>query len=167
MNRFKFQAMVEEFPFLAELKASEEDGIKVKRLDEKVLTYTPQEYQYTGSLVNDWGHDRWHAVMADGTVIENFVKAGYDFQSNYAYEGGRHDEGESVLEALDRLIAEQDAEPAFLVNEWANHDDTSGRDYRHVQGFTVYKPGRDVNIAALIQAAKDKAKSGVAIETDF
>jgi len=159
--------MVEEFPFLTEMGATEEDDIKVKRLDEKVLAYTPQEYRYDGSLVNDWANDKWHAVMPDGTIVSKFVKAGYDFQSNYAYEGGRHDEGESILEALDRLIAEHNSEPAFLVNEWANHDDTSGRDYRHEQGFTVYKPGRGVDIAALIQAAKDKAKSGVAIETDF
>ena len=163
MNKFRFEAIVSEFPFLRELGATPEcDSIQVKRWDEAVLAIVPNEYSYDGSLVNDWREDTWHAILPDGEIKRDFVKASSHYHSNYAHSQDRNECGETLLEALHDLD-----ESEYLVRHEVEHDDERGRPYRDSDWWTIYKPARQVTIAGLCKEALQRAKRDVAAELDF
>jgi len=159
--------MVEEFPSLKTIGAVVRDDIRVQRWTIATLEKTPYESELTGSLVACHRFDKWHAVMPDGSVVEGFVKPEYDFQSNYAYTGSRHDEGETILEALDRLIEKTGQVPIFLVNQWEDHSVIVGQDYHHEQGIVIYKPSKKTTVAEILVKAHEAASRDVAAEISF
>jgi len=110
MNRFKYDALKDEFPFLAQTAMSTEegskrdpkncDGISIKRISQELLDKTPQEHNWDGSLV---GINKWvrvDFVLEDGSIIKDAVKARGSSGSNYAHSETHSWEGETVLEAI-------------------------------------------------------------------
>jgi len=176
MNRFRFQAMLEEFPFLHPLLDGVDAAkveIKVKRLDAEMLGFTPTEYSHVGSLVNCWCHDRWYAIVAgeiarvewDGepAVIS---RPNASHRSNYAYDQGWERTGETLLESLARFEEDYLHLPDLLVRDHEYHDDTDGRDLQHEHTITIFKPRKDLSIAAEIERAKLVARLSFDLEAE-
>ena len=100
MNRFKFEAFKQEFPALQSLllnrnqqprEARHCDSIQVKRLDRNCLYSTPIYNSWDGSMVSISKKETVSFVLADGSLIQDAV-----------YQAGQNNEGETILEAIQR-----------------------------------------------------------------
>ncbi len=104
MNRFKFNALRKEFPFIDDTVMTIRDGksrdprncdcIRIARATREMLHSTPHEYSWSGSLVGIEKWDRVDFVLEDGSVILGAVKTSGESGSNYAHSephtwGGR------------------------------------------------------------------------------
>lgn len=174
MNRFRYEALVEEFPFIPRTVMERKDGkerevidcesITIRRVTKQLLERTPEEYAVVGSLV---GVDQWTKVdfvLDDRLIIRNAVKNSGSSHSNYAYEGDERWEGESVLEAIHRLkVADK---LAYIV--WT----TGGYDV--VEHFSlptfkalIYKPSKEFTFQEEIDRALNAAREIVKAESNF
>lgn len=87
MNIFKLYALFEEFPFLREIIEDEvPDTIRVKRVDENLLGFTPSHYEYSGSMGRTQKTEKVHFVLNDGNMIGNAVRQNESYGSNYSWE---------------------------------------------------------------------------------
>lgn len=163
MNRFKFEAMVEEFPFLPEAFGKRESQwcftLTVKRVTPELLNVTPRTDEHEGSLVGIWEGDEVY-LIADNKAYQ--VQAAWDFDSNFAHTDRRWGPGETLLEACARY----EVHPDYIV--WIefglgieNHYST--KEWK----ATIYKPGRDISIAGTIAVARSKARREVGVEVAF
>lgn len=182
MNRFKYNALKDEFPFLAQTAMVTEggkerdpkncDGITIKRITQELLDKTPQEHSWDGSLV---GINKWVRVdfiLKDGSIIKGAVMPKGSSGSNYAYEETHSWQGETVLEAIYRHCAIMKfgtvpGEVEFIVWTKGGYnvvEHYSQRDWRS----TIYKPAKGQNlIRKSIINARGEALDEVKAEANF
>ena len=166
MNRFKYQAYLEEFPFLKEIIGEETpDNITIKRADENLLRIIPQYSYHDGSMGESRHEEKIHFVLNDGTIISDAVKQDGSETSNYAHSQSRYWEGETILEAIDRHGVADTLQ--YIVQDIYNLDDWSGQEYDCTWRIVLYKTPRDTNFREEISKAKAKALAEVKAETDF
>ena len=174
MNRFKYQAFLEEFPSLKEIlvdrngdefEAGNIDSIAVKRIGKELLNWTPEYYTWAGSLVDTLRADYVHFILVDGDIIQDAVKQDSESGSNYAYEGTRRQDGETVLEAIDRHGISLKLSLIVIVDR--DYDSTSGRDLVDERSVIVYKVAKDFTLVRAINEARQVAGREVRAETNF
>jgi hypothetical protein len=166
MNRFKYQAYLQEFPFLQDLIGDGiPDSVRVKRADENLMRVTPQYYYHDGNLGVTEDDEKVHFILSDGSIILDAVGQSGRSSSNYAHSQTKEWEGETVLEAINRHgVAES---LAFIVVEKYYLDDWSGQEYTKEHAFTVYKTPKNTIFGAEIEKAMAQALAEVRAEADF
>lgn len=166
MNRFKYQAYVQEFPFLQDIIGDgSPDSVRIKRADENLLQVIPIYRYHDGSLGVTEMDEKVHFVLADGSIIHDAVKQSGHTSSNYAHTQTKEWVGETVLEAIDRHgVAES---LAFIVVEHYYLDDWSGGEYKIEHNFTIYKTPKGTSFGAEIEKARAQALAEVRAEADF
>lgn len=166
MNRFKYQAYVQEFPFLQDIIGDEiPDSVRVKRADENLLKVVPRYSCHDGSMGITEMDEKVHFILNDGTFIKDAVKQSGHTSSNYAHSQTKEWEGETVLEAIDRHGVAVSL--AFIVVEKYYLDDWSGQEYTKEYTFTVYKTLKGTSFGAEIEKARAQALAEVRAEADF
>lgn len=166
MNRFKYQAYVQEFPFLGEIIGDDiPDSIRIKRADENLLKFIPTNSLHVGSLGRTEMNERIHFILSDGRVLYNAVVRSEEYSSNYSGDTHYHEGGETVLESIDRHGLTENL--AFIVVEHYYLDDWSGQEYTEEHNVTVYKTPKNTTFGAEIQKARACALAEVRVEADF
>ncbi len=166
MNRFKYQAYVQEFPFLHDLIGDEiPDSVRIKRADENLLKIVPRYYYHNGSMGVSKMDEKIHFVLADGSIIYDAVKQSGHTSSNYAHTQEKFWDGETVLESIDRHgVADQ---LQYIVQDVFDLDDWEGQKYHRSWEMTVYKTPKGTTFGAEIEKARVRAISEVRAEADF
>ena len=166
MNRFKYQAYLEEFPFLKEIIGEETpDNVTIKRADENLLRLIPQYSYHDGSMGESRHSEKIHFILNDGTIIFDAVEQEGSESSFYAHSQSRSWEGETVLEAIDRHgVADR---LQYIVQDVYNLDDWSGQEYDCSWRLVIYKTPKDTNFGAEITKAKAQALAEVKAEANF
>jgi len=168
MNRFKFEAFLQEFPFLKEIigkkDANQIDRISVSRFDKDLLEKTPHYEGATGSLVGINEGQEIYFVLTNGGIIMNAVRNEGSCIHNEAYQDNESWDGETVLEAIDRHNVGDRL--AYIV--WENYG-YEIRDHYSEGGldFTVYKPAKGISIQQIIEEKKASASEQVKAEAEF
>lgn len=168
MNRFKFNRYLQEFPFVSgvstrALNALDCDSFAVKRITKELLDKTPKYDGATGSLVGiDDGEEIFFVVngtlagpvQTDGSVIHN-----------EAHSDNENWDGETVLEAIDRLKIAPDTITHIVSFEYGYEvlDHYSQGNYR----LTIYKAPVGFTIADYVKEAIEKADNEVKAECAF
>lgn len=168
MNKFRFEEMLVEFPFLSvvinglDLGANDIDSMKVQRLDANFLKRILADHCYDGSAGQSITKDSLWAVMPDRKVVK--VEVAYDFSigSTYAYSQSQKKSGEPILTALLGL----EAATHLVLYERELHD-WSGQELVNERRFIVYKASRSTSISEEIEKAREAAAREVRIEADF
>lgn len=166
MNRFKYQAYVQEFPFLQDLVGDDiPDSVRIKRADENLLKVIPEYYCYDGSMGITEMDEKVHFILNDGTFIKDAVKQKGHTSSNYAHTQEQFWEGETVLEAIDRHGVADKLQ--YIVIEKYYLDNWSGGEYIKKYTYTVYKTPKNTTFGAEIEKARAQALAEVRAEADF
>jgi len=179
INLFRAKALAKEFPWLEAWARKEKgpsflslnfihcDGIKVKRIDESLLSLIPSFDGATGSLVG----------ISDGEVVRFIYEANGEIQisdpvkdqgscvHNEAYRDDECWAGETVLEALERLQIPPSSIIAIVKYDYGYKivDHHSKPNWR----LTIYKPAKDLDLGELIEKEREKALAQVKAEADF
>ena len=180
MNRFKLNALKQEFSFLkdtallrrdgSERESDSLDGIVIKRITKDLLNHTPREHFWDGSLVGIEEWERVDFVLNDYNnpqnhiIVRDAVKCSGDSGSNYAHQGHYEWDGETILEAIDRL-GMADTLLYIVISEGGyniveHHSQSNWR-------TTIYKPAKDFNIRDAISDARIAAFKEVSAEAAF
>ena len=166
MNRFKFLAYLQEFPFLQDLIGDESpDSIRIKRADENLLKFIPTYSLHVGSMGKTKNWEKVHFVLKDGTIIDDAVLHRVDFSSNYAGDSPYSTDGEAVLEAIDRHGVAETLQ--YIVVEYYYIDDWEGQECTEEYTFSIYKTPKNTTFGAEIQKARAQALAEVRVEADF
>ena len=169
MNRFKYQAYRQEFPFLIDIIADEfnliPDSVRVKRTDENLLKIIPRYYHHDGSMGQTEQDERVHFVLTDGSIIHDAVNRSGHTSSSYAHFQTREWEGETVLEAIDRHGVAENL--AFIVHDVFNLDDWEGQTYYRSWEIVIYKTPKGTSFGAEIEKARARALVEVRAEAGF
>lgn len=169
MNKFKLEAFFQEFPFIKEVIGEKNhtkiDFIRVARIDENFLNSIPGEYYWDGSAGETSNWERIAFVMKDGTVHQDCVKTKGVAGSNYAHEGTREWEGETVLEAISSLENPDDVQ--YIVWEERILSDWQGQDSTRTYGITIYKAPKNKSLSEILERARKKAMAEVMAESNF
>ena len=169
MNKFKLDVLKREFPFLKEIlsdkKHTEINFIRIARADEEMLKSIPEEYYWDGSAGETSNWDRISFVLKNGTVQMNCVRTKGVAGSNYAHEGTREWEGETVLEALSEIENPDDIQ--YIVWEKKIFSDWRGQDRTRTYEVTIYKTPKNESLSDILERAKKKAMMEVMAETNF
>jgi hypothetical protein len=166
MNRFKYEAFLDEFPFLESLALGCAicKKISVKRVTRELLQKVPHYSGATGSLVGIDDSEVVHFILNDGTIIRDAVAQSGDVVHNEAHTDNEYWEGETILEALYR----QEVSPmlAYIV---IVHSGYIIQDHRSQPDWcaTIYKPARDIDLGDLITQERDSALQQVKAEANF
>jgi hypothetical protein len=166
MNRFKYQAYVQEFPFLQDIIGDEiPDSVRVKRADENLLKVIPKYYYHNGSMGVSKLSAKVHFVLQDGSILHDAVKQSGHTSSNYAHSQTKEWEGETVLEAIDRHgVADQ---LQYIVQDVFDLDDWEGQEYHCSWEMVIYKTPKGTSFGAEIEKARAQALAEVCTEADF
>ncbi len=176
MNRFKFQAFVEEFSFLAEVFIPDEygygdkldqencDEITVQRIDAQLLNAVPKTKKATGSRVGVNNYERVDFVLRNGEVIRDAVKCDLAALHHEAHVDNEHRRGESVLEAIDQYRIGEDLQYiVWIMKGYVIRNHYSQSNWR----ATIYKPAKGDIVTDLLTEAKAMAAEEVKAETAF
>ncbi len=166
MNRFKYQAYQNEFPFLQDLVGDEiPDSVRIKRADENLLKVIPRYSCHDGSMGITELNEKVHFVLEDGSILYDAVEQCGRTSSNYAHTQTKEWRGETVLEAIDRHgVAES---LAFIIVETYYLNDWEGGHYEKEHEFTIYKTPKNTTFGAEIEKARAQALAEVRAEADF
>jgi len=163
MNRYKLEAMLEEFPFLREVSRMVEDGdyadlnIRVKRWTPDLFDQIPCHDGHRSNAGDSDDVDAFFAVLEDGNVIELRAAGYWTFGNQHTPD--RHDGAGTVLEQVAEINL------AYLVRkQWASCD---WRESDETVNVTIYKPAKDVTVAGLIEKAREKASRELEAEIAF
>lgn len=174
MNKFKFDAMVEEFPFLSQVLKHDRgnnqqrdhldcDGISIKRTTRELMEHTPSYQGATGSLVGINDGERFDFVLDDGIIRNAVHDSGY-VTHNEAHQDDEQWNGETVLEAIVKHgVADKLAYIVRLDYGYNVQDHYSQRNYQVV----IFKPAKDFTWQELVDEAKAKALAEVQAEANF
>ncbi len=166
MNRFKYQAYVQEFPFLQDLVGDDiPDSVRIKRADENLLKVIPEYYCYDGSMGITEMDEKVHFILNDGTFIKDAVKQSGHTSSNYAHSQTEIWDGETVLEAIDRHGVADKIQ--FIVVESYYLDDWEGGEREEEYAVIIYKTPKGTTFGAEIEKARAQALAEVRAEADF
>ncbi len=166
MNRLKYQAYVQEFPFLQDLIGDNiPDSVRIKRADENLLKVIPCYSCHDGSMGITELSEKVHFVLQDGSILYDAVKSNGHTSSNYAHFQERSWDGETVLEAIDRHgVAES---LAFIVVEKYFLDDWNGGEYKREYSLSIYKTPKGTSFGEEIEKVRAYALAEVRAEADF
>lgn len=166
MNRFKFEAFCEEFPFLRVLSPDgrKPDWIKIKRADENLLGVVPSHYFWDGPLGETHDDKRVHFILTEGEDLFSSVLPDIEVGDN-SNGCRRKEQGETILEAIDSLDISEKIK--YIVVEDYYKNAWQGQDHTEEWSFTIYKPAADASFPAEIQKAKEKAMAQVKAEANF
>jgi hypothetical protein len=167
MNRFKFNAFVEEFPFLSELIPDSPidcDSIKIKRATKELMGHKPYYRGATGSLVGINDDEDVSFILNDGTIIEDAVQSELSVTHNEAHRDNEYKDGETVLEAIDRHSVTDTLK--YIVSHEYGYNIESHYSQPNFR-VTIFKPSREFNWVTLIVAAQRKALEEVQAEANF
>lgn len=163
ISQMKYNAFCKEFPFLHHVALDGVcDSIKVKRMTPDFLNSTPRIDGGTGSLVSIEDGEYITIVTPSGVQV-NAVKQSESWIHNEAYTDNESWQGESILDALYRLQAE-DCTFIVKVSGGYNINDHCSRDNWQA---TIYKPAKDITIGELIAQAVARAEAQVKAEAAF
>lgn len=168
MNPMKFDAFLAEFPFLNEvftahgLEAQDCDGLTVKRLTPELLNSIPCVGGATGSLVGIEDGE-YIAIVTPETVMVDVVRQSVDWIHNEAYTDNESWTGESVLEAIYRMQAENLTHVVVVESGYNVVNHYSQNDWE----ATIYKPSKEFTVRDLIAQAVEKAQAQVKAESEF
>jgi len=168
MNRFKLDAIREEFSCVAYLtmdkEATDVDSVEVKRVDANLLNTTPSYSGATGSMVGIDEGEKFHFVLEDGTVLEDAVKNEGSCHHNEAHWDNESWTGETVLEAIEKHGVGDTI--VLIVQERYGHEI---QDHYSIGGldFIVYKAPKGKTIADYLEEARVKAMETVKAEVNF
>lgn len=169
MNRFRFEALTEEFPFLSGISFFENvndaiyhcEHIVIKRLDEIVLNMKPRHETASGSMVSIDNEQRVHFVLDDGRIIKDAVIKEWEHRTDNDWV---EKPGETIIEAIHRNgVADQ---VKYIVVAHTGYDLV---EYRSTEKWnaTVYKLPKHTTILAEIEKAKQNARDKVRVEARF
>jgi len=170
MDRFKFEAFCEEFPFLRVLSPDgrKPDWIKIKRADENLLGVVPSHYFWDGHLGETHDDKRVHFILTEGEDLFSSVLPDIEVGDN-SNGCRRKEQGETILEAIDRLNISEKIK--YVVVEGYYKNAWQGQDHTEEWSFTIYKPAADASFDASfpaeIQKAKEKTMAQVKAEANF
>ena len=173
MNRFKFQAFKREFPCLEALLTGRADRpreaqhcneIKISRLGHDFLSYIPEHVSHDGSMVGINKKEEISFVLSGGSVLRGDVQCRGTHGSNYAHSETAYEEGETVLEAIDR---HQCAEALWLLV--MVRSGFTVREHFSEPNFTVtvYKVAKGESLTELIEEAANAALNEVRAKANF
>jgi hypothetical protein len=171
MNRFKWQAYCQEFPFLKTIRCLEDmdlgrlSNVAVRRLDRDVLSRIPNSSFHDGSMGKSESFESVCFVLADGLLHNCAVKQHSEWSSNYAHSGRRENPGETVLEAADRL--ENPDQLTHMVWVAYQYDNWESGTYHCSWRIEIFKPPKGEKISDILADAHESAAREVAIESDF
>lgn len=174
MNRFRYEAFMQEFPFLHQIMVFKDgqlrgphwvDRITVHRADENFLAMIPSSGSWNGSLGESYHWTKVHVIMADGRIIKDCVRQKEKHGSNYAHSQTEYIEGESILEALGNL--EDPDKVQYIVIEFRDFSDWSGQERIDIYEVDIYKPPKSVTYSDLIAKARKRALEQVKAEANF
>lgn len=173
MNRFRYEALVDEFPFLSEVWFSffedPNDSIRnceyivIKQLNE-VLYMTPRHETIRGSMTNINDEQVVHFILDnldDRSIIRDAVKKERKHTSDNTWF---ENPGETILEAAHRHgVADR---IKYIV---VTHIGYNIVEYRSTDKWnaTVYKLPKHTTISAEIEKAKKNAREKVRAEANF
>ena len=166
MNRFKEMAFRREFPFLNEILGEKSpNSIKVKRLDQDVLKRIPDHSSHDGSMGSSANRDEVIFILSDGSTLRDAVEPEECHRSNYAHSSEIFEEGETLLEAIDRLPVPGSLSCVVWVSEGHNRWEGSlQEDWLRVE---IFKPPKSEKISDILAAAHEAAQREVAAEANF
>jgi len=139
------------------------EEVIIKRIDDNLLNAIPTYYNWDGSCVGIVKGTEFVFVLKDGTVIRSAVEQDYTSGSNYAHSGTHTRDGETVIHAIDRHGI-QNSLSYIIANEFGIR---TIEHYSEGSRLIIYKPGKGVDLEALIQAAYEAAAEQVKVEADL
>ncbi|MFL1672504.1 hypothetical protein [Paenibacillus dendritiformis] len=169
MNRFRYEALVEEFPFLTGISFFEDvndaiyhcEHIVIKRLDDVVLNMKPRHESASGSMVSIDDEQRVHFILDDGQIIIDAVHKEWEHRTDNDWF---EKPGETILEAIHRIgVANQ---VKHIVIAHIGYDIVQHRSTEK-WNVTVYKLPKYTTLSAEIEKAQQKAREKVRAEGDF
>lgn len=163
MDLFKMLKFVEEFPFLEGiLKDSIPDNIKIKKIDENILSRVPGEYFHNGSCGETRDEASVHFILKDGSVLYNAVAPSGESKSNYAHSTPHSWAGESILEAIFARVNYEELK--FIVVDTYYYDNWIGKESTEEWNITIYKVTKKERglISQLVERVKHRAAAEVA-----
>lgn len=172
MNRFRYEALVEEFPFLPEVIFDFEDPsnairlceyIAIKRLDEAILNITPMHETYHGSLTHTDDEQAIHFILDDQSIIMGAVTPKRSQGSDNSWS---EQEGETILEAIYRHNVAERLKYAVITHIGYEKIQEGSRS-SDKWNAKVYKLPKYTTLSAEIERAQQKARGKVRTEADF
>lgn len=178
MNRFKFAAYCREFPCLMQsLEARRESrnsnrildpefcsSVRILRADEALSTLRPREYFWSGSVVGIAERDHLFVFSSEGSILGR-VKPAYKSGSNYAHSGTYTGEGETVLEAIDRLLI--DANGIGCIVRIESGKSVVAHYSTDEWTATIWKPSKEEAWSTWLEKARERASAEVGAEANF
>ena len=167
MNIFKYEAFLEEFPFLSKIMAHYNyelqdltgKGIVVKRADEKMLTSIPFDTGYDCCQGKRWNRNNIHFVTNTTTILDA-VRQEVDWQYADNYIPSYLCEGESVIEAISRHKVEKNLHTIV----WTSSSGCSFDDTPTERIIEIYKMPKDITYSDLIEKARQQEEGNLKAE---
>lgn len=176
MNKFKWDAYKKEFPFLEGMDCLKDMDVKrlsrvsVKRLDRDVLARTPQSYYHDGSLGKSENFKTARFIIG-GAVYELRAAPRSEWKSNYAHSQRVESPGETILEAIGRLVDEGGAMAVSGLTHivWVEFDYSNweGGTFLEKWEIEIFKLPRNELISAVLADANEQAAREVRAEANF
>jgi hypothetical protein len=138
LNSFKRELLRKEFPFLSKIeKWTVTDKIDIRRVDEKLLDFTPWTDRYSWS---GGGYSNFEKMCAisDGEIIY------LDTADTWATASGRH--GSAAAQTVGEQLRARGLTPDYIVTIEQSDYDANGDGERTVT-ITIYKNRRTVQTA--------------------
>ncbi len=176
MNKFKWNALCQEFPGLNEINEEFQTlrwknyvdlECKVKRCDSEWLRSVPRGDWASGSLVSIARDHTVFVALKDGIVVDLMVENSGRSIDHSAHSDDTYSEGESILEALDRWIDKggDPSEISYFINCFRGTI-VENSDSRGLL-ITIRKLERGATLSERIEEAKKEALAQVRAEANF
>lgn len=155
-----------------EIKGRNYEEVTVKKVDSNLLKTIPTQYIWVGSVVSISQGEMVHFIYTNSTfrIEYNAVETDYTSGSNYAHDDTYYSDGETVIEAINRLI---ETKPCHFPNKLryivVEHYGIHTTDHHsHGRKLVIYKATKAAGtIAAVIKEMQASAANQVAAESNF
>ena len=169
MNRFKYEAFLEEFPFLDEIMAEHRfqsenltgKGIVVKRADDRLLSLTPLDSGYDCCQGQRWNRTAVHFITTEILLHAVFRQVNWQYADQHTSDFKK--EGETILEAIFR----HNVAPTLKLIIGVHRSGCDFGDTPETNEITIYKTPKDVTYDDLIKEAQTSAISDIKAEVEF
>lgn len=161
MRKTQFDAYVSEFPFITNVLADSQfceldvlacDSVRIARLGQEALEFTPREDEESGNLVGICIRERVSFVLDDGTILDNAVKQDFTYRSHSGHGSERSGKGETILSAIDRLGIAETVRFVVRIDSGYEVQDSFSQDN---WSMIVYKLAKDFEISSMLQLERD------------
>ena len=169
MNRFKYEAFLEEFPFLDKIMVEHKfrpenltgKGISIKRADDLLLSSTPLDSGYDCCQGQRWRLTYFHFIATEVLLRAVFREVNWKYADTHTPDENR--EGESVLEAIFR----HNIAPSLKFIVGVHRSGCDFDDTPESNEITIYKTPKDVTYSDLIKEAQTSAIGDVKVEIEL